>query len=67
MRKIIIETVDLVPSKDGLGTRLSFSVTTKAGTAALWFQVENEFSEYLTTDRVDAALVAILPMVVGSL
>lgn len=62
MRKVLIESVEKVIATDGSGFRLSFNVKTTAGTTDLWFQVENEFAEYLTTDRADAAVVAILPM-----
>lgn len=62
MRRILTESVETEPVENTSAVRLKFTIMTLVGSAPLWFQVEDEFSQYLTTDRADAALVAVLPM-----
>lgn len=63
MRKLIIEAISTELNEKNSTVRLSFSITTANGNTNLWFETDAEFADTLADDRCDAAVVAVLPMV----
>lgn len=63
MRKIIIHKVKYENSPENdTKKRLSYQISTEIGHGELWFEVDNKFTDAIADDRVDSALIALLPM-----
>ena len=62
MRTIAITGVETVAGPDSTALEYHFDIDGVA--SVLWFKVENEYAQYLTPDRCDAAVVAIVPLAV---
>lgn len=60
MKTITIKNVKTQPGPDNLTARLVFTIQTELGEHDLWFQVKEQWGKYLTDDRCDPAVVALV-------